>query len=517
MNWWHARFWKHPLRIILLVALGLRMLAAWFSEGYLMHDDHFLVVEAAASWVDGEDYNNWFPWSQNEAGISPVAPHPANFAYVGTQYLTIWGIKSLGISDPKTIALWLRILHGFYSLAVVFFTYRIALKIGGASAAWASGWAMAALAIMPVLSVHQLVEMACIPPLLFAFERSLWGRGTWQKWVAMGLGFGLATGLRFQCGLIAVGWAVGHLLENRGQKSAWLEATAVGALSLLTFALAQIQDLFIWGRPFVQLMAYFGYNTTHALNYPQGPPGQYLLTLIGLMIPPLSLAILWGFGHQARRWPSIAFAVLAFYLFHELYPNKQERFILPVLPLVVALGTTGWQAHRAKSGFWQRHCRLHRGLLAFVLFVNGVALVVLSVGTVKSSRVNAMYALWQAGDLQNFMAIHVDSSPQAPAFYSGSWEKYYVSTAEQDPAQRLDLVCRLREKRTFPNYLLFYGDAHLGETVLRYKEAWPGLAYVGQIPPGRLDRFIHWLNPLNSVERVMIYRVDPEVACAAIN
>jgi hypothetical protein len=43
------------------------------------------------------------------------------------------------------------------------------------------------------------------------------------------------------------------------------------------------------------------------------------------------------------------------------------------------------------------------------------------------------------------------------------------------------------------------------------------LAYVGQIPPGRLDRFIHWLNPLNSVERVMIYRVDPEVACAAIN
>jgi hypothetical protein len=65
--------------------------------------------------------------------------------------------------------------------------------------------------------------------------------------------------------------------------------------------------------------------------------------------------------------------------------------------------------------------------------------------------------------------------------------------------------------------LLFYGDAHLGETALRYKEAWPGLAYVGQIPPGRLDRFIHWLNPLNSVERVMIYRVDPEVACAAIN
>lgn len=517
MKWWQASFWPRPLAVILVAALGLRLIAAWFSEGYLMHDDHFLVVEAAASWADGEDYNNWFPWSQEEAGLSPVEPHPANFAYVGTQYLTIVGIKALGISDPKTIAFLLRLLHGLYSLAVVLLTYRIALKIGGTRAAWASGWAMAALAVMPVLSVHQLVEMACIPPLLFAFERFLWGRKGWQTWAWMGVGFGLATGFRFQCGLVAVGWALGLLIQHRGAKSAWVKTLAVGSISLGVFALAQIQDVFIWGRPFVQLMAYFGYNTTHALNYPQGPPGQYLLTLLGLLLPPLSLAILWGFGRQVRRWSPIALAVLAFYLFHELYPNKQERFILPVLPLIVALGISGWQSFRGESKFWQRHCQLHRGLVAFVLVINAFALIVLSVGTVKSSRVDAMYALWQAGDLENFMAIHVDSSPQAPAFYAGSWDKYYVSTAAQDPAARLDLVCRLREKRTFPNYLLFYGDAHLGETVLRYKEAWPGLAYVGQIPPGRLDRLIHWLNPLNSVERVMIYRVDPDVACADIN
>ena len=52
-----------PLLAPLLVGLVLRMLAATFSTGYLMHDDHFLVVEVGASWAAGEDYNEWLPWN----------------------------------------------------------------------------------------------------------------------------------------------------------------------------------------------------------------------------------------------------------------------------------------------------------------------------------------------------------------------------------------------------------------------------------------------------------------------
>lgn len=502
------------LRKILGVALALRLLTAWFSEGYLMHDDHFLVVEAAASWAEGKDYNNWFPWSQEAAGLSPVQPHPANFAYVGTQFFAIKALRTAGLVDPKSIAFALRILHAFYSLLIVFFGYRIASKLGGPKAATWTGWVLSAWAVMPVLSVHQLVEMACIPPLLLAFDR--WLAGDRRLWL-VGLGFGVATAIRFQCGLVAVGWAAGVLAKNRADFKSIKEVAGVGVLSLVFFSLGQIQDLFIWGKPFVQLQAYFGYNTTHALNYPQGPPGQYLLTLLGLMIPPLSLAVLWGFFREFRRWPEVAAAVLAFWLFHEIYPNKQERFILPVLPLIAALGLSGWLRFVAVSQFWSAHPRLQRAGRVMFWTLNTVALVALSVGRFKSSRTDAMYALYEAGDLSNFMAVYVDSSAQPPTFYSGSWEKYYVSRGDQDPEQRLDLVCKLQEKRPFPNYLLFYGNAHLGEVVARYKATWPGMTYVRQIPPGRFDRFIHWLNPLNSVERVMIYRVDPTTACAEIN
>ena len=63
-----------PFLVPLLVGLVLGMLAATFSTGYLMHDDHFLVVEVGASWAAGEDYNDWLP--SNQTG-TPEA-HPGN-------------------------------------------------------------------------------------------------------------------------------------------------------------------------------------------------------------------------------------------------------------------------------------------------------------------------------------------------------------------------------------------------------------------------------------------------------
>ena len=58
---------RHPLLAIIFLAFIVRLFAVFFSQGYLMHDDHFLVIEAAQSWVDGYDYNNWLPKNRNEA------------------------------------------------------------------------------------------------------------------------------------------------------------------------------------------------------------------------------------------------------------------------------------------------------------------------------------------------------------------------------------------------------------------------------------------------------------------
>ena len=39
------------------------------------------------------------------------------------------------------------------------------------------------------------------------------------------------------------------------------------------------------------------------------------------------------------------------------------------------------------------------------------------------------------------------------------------------------------------------------------------MTYQGQAPPGKWDRFLAFLNPINRAERVMIYRIDPAIEC----
>jgi hypothetical protein len=74
---------EKPLRLILIIALLLRLISVLFSRGYEMHDDHFLIIEAPQSWLDGRDYNNWLPWNQEK-------PEPTghSFFYTGFHFLS---------------------------------------------------------------------------------------------------------------------------------------------------------------------------------------------------------------------------------------------------------------------------------------------------------------------------------------------------------------------------------------------------------------------------------------------
>ena len=81
----------------MLSALFFRLLAAIFSRGYGWHDDQFLVIEIAQSWVDGIDYYSWLPSAD---GTNP--PEGFSFFYVGLHYLLFRFFEIIGIIDPQT-------------------------------------------------------------------------------------------------------------------------------------------------------------------------------------------------------------------------------------------------------------------------------------------------------------------------------------------------------------------------------------------------------------------------------
>jgi hypothetical protein len=477
------------------------------GSGYLMHDDHFLVVEVASSWADGEDYNDWLPWSQGE---NPTA-HPANFAYPSSQYLLFELFQRTGPHHPEKQAFVLRILHGLYSLTIVVMGYMLTRVLipRRRSAAVRAAWILAAGGLWPLLSVHQLVEMVCIPPLMAA----LWalGRGEQlgpREWLIAGLGIGMATGLRFQCGMVGLGLVPILLLQRKG-----LDLLAIGATALVTFSFMQIPDLFTWGEPFVQLRAYIDYNLTHSGEYPQGPWYQYILTLLGMLIPPASLMLIWGAIHRKNapeNWWRVAVPLLAFFLFHSLFANKQERFILPMVPGLIAMGCAGWTMWSEKSRWWKRHRNLERSGWA-LFWILSMALLALTLPySGKKTRVDAMSFLYEHGS-PAFAIVQVDSGAMPPLFYAGSWSDYHIDNRrelQEDPGAVTARWCA-----DPPAFILFQGDRHLGEAVAEYKAAHPRLRYVTTLQPSRIDRWLHELNPINSASRIMVYATDDAHLC----
>lgn len=500
---------KRPLRNVLLIALFFRLWAAVFAPGYLMVDDHFMVVEAGASWVDGEDYNNWLPWNQPEE----KKVHAANFFYVGTQFVVFSVLKAVGIEDPKVKMLFVRIMHALYSLLVVYFGYLITRKISRSDrVSLYVGLLLAGLAMMPNFSVRQLVEMVCIPPLMlatWALIRNAEHR-TLRDYAIAGLGIGLATGLRYQCGVFGIGMGLALLMERR-----LMGSFVMGTVALGVFALSQLQDVFIWGEPFTQLRGYIGYNETHAGSYPNGPWYMYLFTLSGYLVPPLSFFLLFGFFRGLRKHLIVVLPALVFLVFHMLFPNKQERFIFPIIPFVIIVGTIVWGSFYRNSVFWASRKRLWQALFYAFFVLNTLGLVVLSNTYGKRSRVESMHFLYKQGDLSNFMAVFLDSEPLPPLFYTGSWESnYWYRPGETNAEGQRTEICYRKDVKPVPNYVLFYGNNALDEHVQLFDEVYGGLRFLTVVHPGFLDRVLHYLNPKNNtLETVYIYKSDPKSMC----
>lgn len=83
----------------------------------------------------------------------------------------------------------------------------------------------------------------------------------------------------------------------------------------------------------------------------------------------------------------------AFLFFHSVFPNKQERFILTIVPLVLVLGYVEWERFRSASPWWAQRKGLWRGVMAWTWGLNIVLLVALSVSYSKRERVEAMLML----------------------------------------------------------------------------------------------------------------------------
>jgi hypothetical protein len=289
-------------------------------------------------------------------------------------------------------------------------------------------------------------------------------------------------------------------------------------VSFAAYFVTQIDDVLLWGgEPFQHLRGYFEYNSKNANNYP-GSPFAYLSFIALYILPPVSLFLLFGFFTQWKKPAIIFIPVMGFLIFHILYPNRQERFILPALPFVIMLGVIGWNEFVLTSQFWKNRKQLLRGCFTFFWVINIAGMLVFCFTYSKKARVEAMLYLYHQGDCSNFVreTTHSDGASMPPQFYSGhTWPMYYYwnkdTNVEEVIAsfpQQQEQYSLLLHKKPAPNYYLFYDDAQLETRVARIQKLVPSLTYATTIEAGWFDKLLNRLNDKNALEKIHIYKVE---------
>jgi len=492
-------WFEKPLAFVLLAAIFTRLVAAIFSRGFGMHDDHFLVIESAQAWVDGVIV----PGRPQSPG-QELIPDGHSMFYMGLHYLLFKLFEFINFTDPQSKMFFLRLLHALASIYSVWLTFKITEKLTNRRDAALAGILMASLWFLPMFGVRNLVEIFCIPfllagtwVLLHADEK----KHTLLWYFISGIILGLSISVRFQLVVFVGGVGLVLLIQRK-----WLSAVSFGFGALISIVLLQgVLDYYIWGYPFAEFIEYVKYNIQAAYDYITGPWYNYVLLLAGIFIPPVSIMLLFGFFRIWKKHLILFLPAFLFLVFHSIYPNKQERFIFPIIPFILIGGVIGWNSFVIISKYWQSHKKALTNIWICFWIINLVLLIPITLAYSKKSRVEAMAYLSKYKNCKVIVAEDTNKSSvqMLPRYYSGQWmQALYKSNTGVYSCMADSIPCSVSEA----SFVLFYSDENLQSRVDSFKKEIPSLEYEKTFQPGLIDIVMHKLNPVNRNETIYLYR-----------
>jgi hypothetical protein len=496
------KYWEEkPLQLILFLGILFRLVAVVFSKGWGMQDDHFLIIEPAQAWAEGINYINWLPGPNNHP-----QPDGHSLFYSGLHYLFFLLCGYLHFNDPQAKMFVIRLLHAAFSVLTVYYGYKLTEKLAGKEPAKLAGLLLAIFWIMPFLSVRNLVEVVCIPFILIGLwfiYKAIEPGNKMRLFLLAGAIMGFGFSVRFQTAIFISGTALALLFLRK-----WKPMLSFSLGVILSIILIQgFIDYFIWGYPFAEAGEYIRYNIAAANDYIAGPWYRYLFLLTGILIPPISIFFFVGFFRLWKKHLLVFLPVMIFLVFHSIFPNKQERFILPIIPFIIILGVIGWNEFVKESKFWNRYPWLLHSCWVFFWVINTIALLAVTPMYSKRARVESMVYLSRYKEIGCILQEDINHSgiPMPPLFYLTQWVSAPTITKER-PYEEYSRYLRWRIKNRYPRFVLFYGPENLEQRVKAIQGILPGIIYETTIQPGYIDDFLYKINPRNSNQTIIIYR-----------
>lgn len=318
------------------LALGvlLKALLVFGDEGINWPDEIYQSFEPAHRLVFG---HGLVAWEYLEGARTWLVPG----------FVAVWLFlcKLVGADSPATYIHVVKLVFVLLSAAAALGTWRLARGFGAneLEAAFASAtWSLCALSLY--FSPRAMSENLAAPLLVWGVALVLSDGATRRDRLIGASLLGLATLARLQSGVVcAVVAALAFFPQGKRDARAGLEVLGTLALWALVYGL---WDAAAWhavpgakaGGFFHSAVVYWRFNIVENRGAGWGTaPWTYFFKHLFFTMPGVTVALGVAVVLTAKRAWKLTLVVLAFLLLHVLVAHKELRFMVPVMPIAVAL------------------------------------------------------------------------------------------------------------------------------------------------------------------------------------
>lgn len=345
----HSLEWH--LCLALMLGLFARLLSAYFVYGPQALDDYKHGV-----WPAYQYFAN-LPLDLPEYRSHLLTWVLAGFVEVGSRL----GVSSaLGQVRVMYAGLSILSLIGIWGCYIYVSTFR-SRTFGGLAL-----YLMALYPLMPFVSTRAFGESVALSFVVAGMSLMERARNK-EDAFTMACGFfvlGIAVLFRFQVGLMSLSY-IAYLIFKRQ----WRLVMAAGVAGIALVLLQAVIDLASHKEAFQTLRAYLEENSGGAAKYGSSPWYSTWALVLGLTLFPVSLVFYPYTKILLRRHFPVFLVTFVFVAVHSWIPHKEERFMYPVVGLILIELAAVWALARNNS--WVK--KIYQPIF---LFVGAVGLAV---------------------------------------------------------------------------------------------------------------------------------------------
>ncbi len=506
-----------------------RLLAVLFARGIAFGFDHYAYLETAQNIVNGTLSMQQLIMNDD---IYNFIRHGNSVVYLYLNAAILYICEFFNLFDAQSKMFIMRLVHGLLSMLTIYYCYRITYRLANRRAALAIGILTSMLWFFPCLCVKNMPECVASVIMLAAVYRLAKTRKQFYKFaddIFTGFLLGVAVSFCYNLMIILVGCAICYILKS-GLKRALMILFGAG---IALFALEGLVDTIAFGTPFYV----FGEYVSDIIEGYQNTEWKFrniymYISILAVVIPlPWGILGLYGYVKSWRHCFMMFFPVTFYIIVSYMLPNKEEKFMVSILPLFFILCVTGWFRFQSESRFIIGHPSLQRWSVALFFAINTPMLVLTSISYTRRPQVETM--IYLSHYKSDITSIFVEDrgrvcSKSLPPFYLGKdVEVYRLRRSDEgiDPSlyfssefgdialhehniysEKYFLNPAFADRR--PQFVIFCGDYDMPARLAKMRRIFPQLTYETTCSPSLADMVIEFFNSSNNNVNLHVYRTE---------